>query len=230
MKRNNKLEVPRLRELILGGQDGLVNVLGIILGISVAGGSPHIIITASLAAAFAEAVSMGAVNYTSTQAEKEYYESELKKEYEEIEEKPTEEKKEIYDMFFKKGLRGKVLKKVVDTLVKDKDVWTKMMMEEELGLQVIDTKTLLGSSVLVALFTVVGSLVPLLPFFFFSHKEALMFSLAVSGLVLFGVGAYKAKTYVGSWWKSGLQMLLIGTGAAIVGFLIGLIFHSSPIV
>lgn len=57
-----------------------------------------------------------------------------------------------------------------------------------------------------------------------------MFSLAVSGLVLFGVGAYKAKTYVGSWWKSGLQMLLIGTGAAIVGFLIGLIFHSSPIV
>lgn len=73
-------------------------------------------------------------------------------------------------MFFKKGLRGKVLKKVVDTLVKDKDVWTKMMMEEELGLQVIDTKTLLGSSVLVALFTVVGSLVPLLPFFF-SHTK-----------------------------------------------------------
>lgn len=50
-------------------------------------------------------------------------------------------------------------------------------------------------------------------------------SLILSGAVLFGVGVYKAKTYVGSPWKSGFQMLVIGMGAAIVGFIIGKIFR-----
>jgi VIT1/CCC1 family predicted Fe2+/Mn2+ transporter len=54
-----------LRDLILGGQDGLVNVLGITLGLFAAGATTHIIIIAGLAAGFSESVSMGAVAYTS---------------------------------------------------------------------------------------------------------------------------------------------------------------------
>lgn len=50
-----------LRDFILGGQDGLVNVLGIVLGVTAASGERQIIIAASLAATFAEAVSMAAV-------------------------------------------------------------------------------------------------------------------------------------------------------------------------
>lgn len=60
----------QLRDLILGGQDGLVNVLGISLGLFAAGALTHIIIVAGLAASFSEAVSMGAVAYTSATADK----------------------------------------------------------------------------------------------------------------------------------------------------------------
>ncbi len=58
-----------LSDIILGGQDGLVNVLGVILGVAAATADPHIVIVAGLAATFAESVSMGAVAYTSTLAE-----------------------------------------------------------------------------------------------------------------------------------------------------------------
>lgn len=69
---NNIRDGSGLRDVILGGQDGLVNVLGVVLGIVAAGGENKILIAASMAAAFAEAVSMGAVAYTSTIAERDY--------------------------------------------------------------------------------------------------------------------------------------------------------------
>ena len=214
-----------MRDLILGGQDGLVNVLGIILGVTAANGSHPVIVAASLAAAFAEAVSMGAVNYTSTLADKDHYDKEKKTEYEEVENVPDEERKEIYDIYAKKGFKGEELDNVTEIITRNKDNWVNIMMEEELHLQEVDTDTLLKSSLLVGISTVVGSIIPVSPFFVLQPHQALFCSLILSGLVLFGVGVYKAKTYVGSWWKSGIQMFLIGMGAAIVGFIIGKIFR-----
>jgi predicted membrane protein (TIGR00267 family) len=213
-----------IRELILGGQDGLVNVLGIILGVTAANGTHPVIIAASLAAAFAEAVSMGAVNYTSTLAEKDHYEKEKETEYNEIEKYPEEERREVYEIYKKKGFSGEELDNVTEIITKNKDVWVNIMMEEELHSQEIKTDKLLKSSFLVGFSTVVGSVIPVSPFFIFQPREALIYSLILSGLVLFGVGVYKAENYVGKWWKSGLQMFLIGMGAAFIGFVIGKIF------
>jgi VIT family len=56
-------EAPRktnlLRDVILGGQDGLVNILGIILGVIAGGGSETVLIVAGFAAAITESISMG---------------------------------------------------------------------------------------------------------------------------------------------------------------------------
>jgi hypothetical protein len=50
-----------LRDVILGGQDGLVNMLGIALGVVAAGGSNHVLVVTGIAAAITESISMGAV-------------------------------------------------------------------------------------------------------------------------------------------------------------------------
>lgn len=52
----------RSRDVILGGQDGLVNILGIVLGV-LAGGSRSMVLAAGFAAAITESISMGAVGY-----------------------------------------------------------------------------------------------------------------------------------------------------------------------
>ena len=80
----HKLENP-LRDVILGGQDGLVNALGIILGIAAVTSDVRILIATVLAATCAESISMGAVAYTSALAQKDHYESERQKEIKEIE-------------------------------------------------------------------------------------------------------------------------------------------------
>src|SRR5580693_6971421 len=45
-----------LADLILGGQDGVVNVLGVLLGVAAAGGGSRIVVAAGLATAFAGAL------------------------------------------------------------------------------------------------------------------------------------------------------------------------------
>lgn len=213
-----------LKDFILGGQDGLVNVLGVILGVNAAGGSHTILIAASFAAAFAEAISMAAVAYTSNLAQKDYYEKEKNREYQEIETAPEQEKEEIRQIYISKGFSGELLEKVVETLTRNKEVWVNNMLTDELGLQPISTRGIWQSSGLVGISAVIGSLVPVIPYLILPSNISTIVSLLISCIALFLVGAYKAKMSIGIWWKSGLQMLLIGMGAAIIGFLTGRFF------
>ena len=210
----------KLRDFILGGQDGLVNVLGILLAVAKATNDAKLVIIAGLAATFAESISMGAVAYTSTKAEKDYYQKELQREKMEIDKFPEIEREEIRQIYRKKGLRGKELEAMVKTITSNRQVWLDTMMSEELGLS-SDTGDPLKSAVVVGISAVIGSLIPLAPFFFFSVGDAINVSLAFSALVLFAAGAVKAKLTVGNWFNSGAEMTLIGMASAIAGYLIG---------
>ena len=71
--------------------------------------------------------------------------------------------------------------------------------------------------------TVVGHFIPLSPFFFVGSDVLLGAFLAVllSGVALFGIGWYEAKITVGSWWREGLEMLVIGLAGGVAGYVIG---------
>src|SRR5512139_867908 len=92
-----------LSNIILGGQDGLVNVLGVILGVAAATNDPRIVLVAGLAATFAESVSMGAVAYTSTLADSNLYDSERAREYRHLRQAPDLERQEIRQIYQEKG-------------------------------------------------------------------------------------------------------------------------------
>src|SRR5260370_36315644 len=65
-----------LRDVILGGQDGLVNILGVVLGVIAGGGSKAVLLAAGFAAASTQSISMGAVGYTSAVSERDFYHAE----------------------------------------------------------------------------------------------------------------------------------------------------------
>ncbi len=203
----------------------MVNVLGIVLGVSAASGDVKILIAASLAAAFAEAVSMAAVAYTSTLAQIDHYAKEVAQERAEIKEVPEIERSEIREIYRRKGFSGKLLEDIVSQVTSDKERWLKTMVREELGLEEIDRSTLLGISATVGVAALIASFIPILPFFFLARWPAVIVCLIASAIALFAIGAYEAKIYVGSWAKSGIQLAAIGMGAAVVGFLIGKIFQ-----
>jgi predicted membrane protein (TIGR00267 family) len=216
-----------LRDVILGGQDGLVNILGIILGVIAGGGSNAVLMTTGFAAAITESISMGAVGYTSTVSERDYYESARRQEAAEIATMPDVERQEVRDIYAAKGFTGDLLDEVVDTIVSDRETWVATMMDEELHLQPVDTPAIVRSSAVITVATLIGHLIPLLPFLVLARTPALILAIVLSALVLFGVGVYSAVTLVGDWRSSGLKMVVIGLGAASAGFLIGRLFNSA---
>ena len=216
-----------LRDVILGGQDGLVNILGIILGVIAGGGSETVLITTGLAAAITESISMGAVAYTSQVSERDYYRAEQAREKREIETTPEEEEREVREIYASKGFAGQLLDDVVKTITANRDIWLETMMDEELHLEPVQTPAILKGAVVVTIATLIGHLIPLVPFFFLARVPALILAIVLSGLVLFGVGVYSAKTLVGDWGKNGVQMVLIGLGAAAIGFLVGRLFNTT---
>lgn len=212
-----------LPDVILGGQDGLVNVLGVILGVAAATQDVYLVLVAGLSATFAESVSMGAVAYTSTLADADYYESEREREYRHIEEVPELEEKEIRDIYTRRGFSGDLLDRIVSTITANKDVWVAVMLAEEHQLSPTDRGQALRSAVIVGIAAIIGSLIPLLPFVFLPVQVSIIAAILVSALVLFVVGFYKARVTVGNPGKSGLEMALIGTLSALVGYAVGLV-------
>jgi predicted membrane protein (TIGR00267 family) len=208
------------KDFILGGQDGLVNILGIILGIAIGTGDSKIVILAGLSAAFAESVSMAAVAYTSSRAEVDYYNSQEKLEECEIDSYPKLEIKEIYDIYHKKGFRGKLLNDIVKNITSNKKRWKDIMMKEELELT-DKFNTPLKSTLIVFISSLIGSFIPLLPIFFLPINTALILSLIFSALALFLIGAAEGKLTLGNWIKKGLQLTAIGMTAALIGFIVG---------
>ena len=217
-----------IRDLILGGQDGLVNVLGIVLAVAEATHSTHIIMISGLAATFAESISMAAVAYTSSKAAKEYYQKELETEQREVEVVPKEEREEVRQIYAKKGFSGKLLDQIVRKITSDKKIWVETMMRDELGLNPQEFAHPVRDAVIVGLAAIVGSIIPLAPFVLLSVADAIILTLVISTLTLFVSGAAKGRMTGVKPFKSGVEMAVVGMTAAIAGYLIGKALGALP--
>lgn len=219
-----------LRQIVLGGQDGLVNVLGIILGMAAGAGQTGLsgtvqtglVILAGLVAMVAESVSMAAVAYTSARASQDHYRAQKEQEIREMDEIPDVERKEIELIYYKKGFRGPALRHIVKQITSDKGLWLDTMMREELGLYESEFVDPLREAIVVGIASVIGSLIPLIPFFFMPVAPAMLAAVGLSLVVLFIGGGLKARLTTGVWWKSGLEMALIAGTAAFLSYLVGL--------
>jgi predicted membrane protein (TIGR00267 family) len=212
-----------LSDFILGAQDGLVNVLGVVLGIAAATNDARVVLVAGLATTFAESISMGAVAFTTTLADADLYQSEREREYRHVREAPNLEIKEVRDIYAGRGFKGELLDRIVETITANQDVWVAVMMAEEHKLVPVDRKTAFRAAWVVGLSAVIGSLIPVVPFLFLPVTASMWASMLVTALTLFAIGAYKARMTVGKPIRSGLEMMIIGTLSALAGYLVGVL-------
>jgi vacuolar iron transporter family protein len=184
-----------------------------------AGGSTHVLAVTGLAAAITESISMGAVAYTSFGSDRDFYLTERARKQNEIETQPDEERKEVREIYAAKGFKGQLLEDVVSTITFNRETWTSTMMNEELHLQQVARQSLVQSAVIVTVAALlIGHLIPIVPFMVVARTPAIIIAIALSAVTLFAVGVYSAKTPVGDWRKSGMQMAVISLGTAALGF------------
>jgi VIT1/CCC1 family predicted Fe2+/Mn2+ transporter len=211
-----------IREIIFGAEDGFVSTLGLILGMATATNESRIVIIAGIVYVIAEAFSMAAGTYLSTKAQKEFYMSELRKEKEEIEQTPGEEEDEVREIYWNKGFRGRFLEKIVSKITSRKDLWLKVMLEEELKV-FPETVNPIKNSIAMFLASIFAGAVPVIPFLFLAPAPAAAVSIFVTLVALFVTGAVKALYVQLDWKRSGVEMLVVGAFAAAIGYVVGLL-------
>jgi len=229
---NQHSAVSSFSDFILGSQDGLVNVLGIILGMSAATSNLRLILVATLAALGAESVSMGAVAYTSTLQKRRLYLSAVDQE--------TKKLKELHSFGYDEalnalvlmgwGLRGKELEEAARRIAENPKAMLDLMMSYGLRMEPVGEGEARHSCLVVLASTFVGSVVPIIPFMLSGGNvvTGAICAVMLSGVVLFFIGWYGARVTTGSVWRSGVQMLAIGLMAGFAGFLIGHFLGAPP--
>ena len=219
-----------LSDFILGSQDGIVNVLGIILGLAAAAQSVHVILIATLAAMGAESIAMGAVAYTSTLSRRRLYLSEVVREKLEMETVPEVERSEVREILAGWGYQGSELEDLLDRLCRNPRAMLEFMLAFELKLSPVEPTAPRISAGIVGSATVLGHAIPLVPFFFIGTDILFggVLAVAFSAVALFTIGWYEARITDGSWWRNGPQMVVIGLAGGFAGYLIGHLVGATP--
>ena len=219
-----------LSDFILGSQDGIVNVLGIILGLSAATNNVRLILVATLAAMAAESIAMGAVAFTSTRSRRLLYLAEEQRELREMREVPEAERAEVRAILAAWGYAGPELEAMLERICANPKAMLEFMMAFELKLAPVEASAPRTSAYIVGGATVVGHFIPLFPFFFVGSDILLgaIASIILTAIALFGIGWYEAKITIGTWWRHGLEMVAIGLAGGFAGYLIGHLLGATP--
>ncbi len=213
----NKLN--SIRAAVLGANDGIVSVAGIILGVAGADHSAGVIFTAGIAGLLAGSLSMAAGEYISVSSQRDTQKAMLEKERLEIENDPEGEFQELIGLYQQKGLSKKTATMVAKELT-DQDAY-KAHIDVELGIDPDDLNNPVTAALASAISFTIGALIPLLaitlspvtwriPITFL----AVLVALSITGIISAYIGGAK-KT------PATLRIILGGIIAITITYLIG---------
>jgi VIT1/CCC1 family predicted Fe2+/Mn2+ transporter len=209
------------RAAVFGVNDGLVSNVSLVMGVAGASGDPRYVLLAGVAGLLAGAFSMAAGEYISMRSQRELFENQIAIEKQEIAEDPKGEEKELELIYRSKGVPDAAAAKLASQMMKDPEVALDTHAREELGLNMKELGSPWGAAGSSFVSFVIGAIVPVLPYLLLSGGPAFRTSLVLSALALLGVGAMIAKFTGRRVWFSALRMLLIGSFAAAITYLVG---------
>jgi VIT1/CCC1 family predicted Fe2+/Mn2+ transporter len=115
---NHTAKLNWLRAAVLGANDGIVSIAGLVLGVAGATNSGNVIFTAGVAGIIAGAISMAAGEYVSVSSSRDTEKAMLDKEMDELRDHPVQELQELTAIYERKGLTRETALLVAQELTK----------------------------------------------------------------------------------------------------------------
>ncbi len=208
-----------LRPAVFGAMDGLVTNVSLIAGVGGGGGTRSTLVLTGLAGLAAGAFSMATGEYVSVSSQNELVGAEVNKERAELENHPDAERRELAEVFRRRGVDAETADRVARQVSEHPEEALRVHVREELGVDHHDLPspvTAAGASL--ATFAV-GALIPLLPYLLgFSSLGAALILAAVAAF--FGGGAV-ARITDRPFLRGALRQLVLASAAAGLTYGIG---------
>lgn len=213
----------RIRQLVFGSLDGLLVPLGVVSGVAGGTGDTKAVIVAGVAEAFAGALSMGAGEFISGRSEAQVQQTEIRKELAEIREHPEFELEEMAQLLEHEGVAAADASRIAETLSRYPEAYRKTMVEKELGLQLDVSTVKIPEALTMGISYIVGSIFPLIAYFFLPVPVALPVSLVLTLIALIVVGVIRGRLASLNLVVSSLEIVVVGVASALGGYLLGTI-------
>lgn len=228
MKLHGRFSSGLLKAAVYGANDGIVTTFAVVAGVAGAGLSPAVVLILGIGNMVADGLSMGIGDYLGERSERRHMKHQYDIEHWEVMNIPEEEEKELDKYLSEKGVHSVTDRKsLVHTIVKYPKLWSTLGFIEEMGVVPEFEGAQWKSGLVTFLAFVAAGSMPLLPYFLqflgvdLAVRQMFGLSVAATSVALFFVGSMRTFITKGQWWWNGLEMLGIGSLAAIAAYGLG---------
>jgi VIT1/CCC1 family predicted Fe2+/Mn2+ transporter len=186
---NNLLN--RLRASVLGANDGIVSVAGIVMGFAGATSDRHLIFLGGMAGLVAGALSMATGEYASVSTQRDTERALIAKETRELAEEPEEELAELADLYRARGLSEDLAREVALELTAHDAL--RSHLDIELGIDPDELTSPWQAAVSSMLSFTLGAMLPLLTILLFADDLRIYVTVAAVTVALVLTGYISAR-------------------------------------
>ncbi|GEK90150.1 VIT1/CCC1 transporter family protein [Alkalibacterium putridalgicola] len=214
-----------IKSMVYGGLDGIITTFAVVSGVAGATLAVRVVIILGFSNLLADGFSMAVGDYLSSKSEKEYRAGVEDQTEREVVENYSDAVDRMSQSYQKKGLSEEDAECISTTLAKYDEPFVSQIVNQKYGSDSGVENPIKNATVTFFSFFIFG-LIPLLAYVFssfspFMMENAFLLASILTGITLFILGALKSRVTQSNWFRSGLEMLLVGGLAAIVAYLVG---------
>ena len=212
-----------LRAGVLGANDGIISIAGVVIGVASATSNIWFILISALSAIFAGAFSMAGGEYVSVSTQKDTEEAAVAKEQALLDRSPESARESLYQTFLSQGdCETEAEVKVNQAFSKNP---IKVLVEEKYGVDMEEITNPWHAAVSSFLSFSVGSLPPTLAILLFPDPYLIPITAVVVALTLILTGYVSAKLGKAPVKQAMLRNLAVGLLTMLVTYVVGQVFH-----
>lgn len=214
-----------LRASVLGANDGIVSVAGLVVGVAASGASHTTVLMTGVAGLVAGAMSMAAGEYVSVQSQADTEESDLAKETRELADDPGSELAELTHIYVRRGLTPELASQVAEQLTANDALGAHA--RDELGITDTLRARPIQAALASALAFTVGAALPIVAILLAPAGRMGVVTIVVTIISLFLSGALAAYAGGAPIVRGALRVGFWGAMAMAASHLIGRLFNVS---
>ena len=211
-----------LRAGVLGANDGIISIAGVIIGVASATSNIWFILISALSAIFAGAFSMAGGEYVSVSTQKDTEEAAIAKEQALLDRSPDAARESLYQTFLSQGDCETAAEVKVNQAFSKNPI--KVLVEEKYGVDLEEITNPWHAAVSSFFAFSVGSLPPTLAILLFPEPYRIPVTVVVVALTLLLTGYVSAKLGKAPVKQAMLRNLTVGLLTMLVTFAVGHIF------
>lgn len=221
-----------LREIVYGGNDGIVTTFAVVAGFAGAQADPArsavpivSVLLFGLANLLADAMSMSLGSFLSLRADQDVYRSEKAKEAYEVTHEPDNEFAETVEILKRKKFNEKDATALATIYRRNPQYWTEFMMKDELEMTNPENEKPIFVALSTFLAFVGFGFIPLIPFVFRFEAEHFITSILFTATSLLLLGFLRAWVTKQRPFRGVLETLFVGGISASVAYGVGTFFR-----